>query len=202
MIAIAKPSHRRRILITVTSIVSWCAAAWFISERYYLSRTHALIERETTLSQERASDLADSIRRNLSYLHGIPDLFSHHLRIRAAVARFGADAAASTLLLEARRKRWTADPVLNDLNQYLVLAQKSLNVDNLFVLDAAGDAIAASNWNSAQSTVGTNFADRAFTANAVKGEAELCFAAGMDDCLTKPVQLRILKAMLQKWISE
>jgi signal transduction histidine kinase len=42
----------------------------------------------------------------------------------------------------------------------------------------------------------------AFTANAVKGEAELCFAAGMDDCLTKPVQLPALKAMLQKWIPE
>jgi CheY-like chemotaxis protein/two-component sensor histidine kinase len=42
----------------------------------------------------------------------------------------------------------------------------------------------------------------AFTANAVKSEAELCFAAGMDDCLTKPVQLPTLKAVLQKWIPE
>jgi PAS domain S-box-containing protein len=40
----------------------------------------------------------------------------------------------------------------------------------------------------------------AFTANAVKGEAEHCLAAGMDDCLTKPVQLPDLKAILQKWI--
>jgi CheY-like chemotaxis protein len=40
----------------------------------------------------------------------------------------------------------------------------------------------------------------AFTANAIKGEAEHCFAAGMDDCLTKPVQLPALKAVLQKWV--
>jgi CheY-like chemotaxis protein len=40
----------------------------------------------------------------------------------------------------------------------------------------------------------------AFTANAVKGEAEGCLAAGMDDCLTKPVRLPDLKAMLHKWI--
>jgi CheY-like chemotaxis protein len=40
----------------------------------------------------------------------------------------------------------------------------------------------------------------AFTANAIKGEAEHCFAAGMDDCLTKPVQLPALKAVLQKWM--
>ena len=40
----------------------------------------------------------------------------------------------------------------------------------------------------------------AFTANAVKGEKDNCLAAGMDDCLTKPVQLPHLKAMLQRWI--
>jgi PAS domain S-box-containing protein len=40
----------------------------------------------------------------------------------------------------------------------------------------------------------------AFTANAVKGEADNCLGAGMDDCLTKPVQLPDLKAVLQKWI--
>jgi CheY-like chemotaxis protein len=39
----------------------------------------------------------------------------------------------------------------------------------------------------------------AFTANAIKGEAGNCLAAGMDDCLTKPVRLPDLKAMLQKW---
>jgi len=42
----------------------------------------------------------------------------------------------------------------------------------------------------------------AFTANADKNEAEHCHAAGMDDCLTKPVQLPALKAVLQKWIPE
>jgi CheY-like chemotaxis protein len=39
----------------------------------------------------------------------------------------------------------------------------------------------------------------AFTANAIKGEAANCRAAGMDDCLTKPVQLADLKAMLHRW---
>ncbi|TXT38467.1 MAG: multi-sensor hybrid histidine kinase [Comamonadaceae bacterium] len=39
----------------------------------------------------------------------------------------------------------------------------------------------------------------AFTANALKGEAERCMAIGMDDYLSKPVQLVHLKAMLKKW---
>ncbi|TAN70404.1 MAG: response regulator [Methylobacter sp.] len=40
----------------------------------------------------------------------------------------------------------------------------------------------------------------ALTANALKGEAEHCRAVGMDDYLSKPVQLVHLKAMLEKWL--
>ena len=40
----------------------------------------------------------------------------------------------------------------------------------------------------------------AFTANALKGEAERCIALGMDDYLSKPVQMVDLKAMLNKWM--
>jgi PAS domain S-box-containing protein len=40
----------------------------------------------------------------------------------------------------------------------------------------------------------------AYTANATKGEAEHCRAVGMDDYLSKPVQMVNLKAMLKKWL--
>jgi signal transduction histidine kinase/CheY-like chemotaxis protein/HPt (histidine-containing phosphotransfer) domain-containing protein len=40
----------------------------------------------------------------------------------------------------------------------------------------------------------------ALSANALKGEAERCRAAGMDDYLSKPAQLADLKAMLEKWL--
>jgi CheY-like chemotaxis protein/HPt (histidine-containing phosphotransfer) domain-containing protein len=40
----------------------------------------------------------------------------------------------------------------------------------------------------------------AFTANALKGEAEHCREVGMDDYLSKPVQIVTLKAMLGKWL--
>jgi EAL domain-containing protein (putative c-di-GMP-specific phosphodiesterase class I)/C4-dicarboxylate-specific signal transduction histidine kinase/DNA-binding response OmpR family regulator len=40
----------------------------------------------------------------------------------------------------------------------------------------------------------------ALSANALKGEAERCRAADMDDYLSKPAQLADLKAMLDKWL--
>jgi signal transduction histidine kinase/CheY-like chemotaxis protein len=41
----------------------------------------------------------------------------------------------------------------------------------------------------------------AVTANALSGEAERCFAVGMDDYLPKPVELKHLKAAIEKWAS-
>ena len=40
----------------------------------------------------------------------------------------------------------------------------------------------------------------ALTANAVKNEAARCRDAGMDDCLTKPVQMALLDATLRRWM--
>jgi len=39
----------------------------------------------------------------------------------------------------------------------------------------------------------------ALTANALQGEAERCHGVGMDDYLSKPVELKNLKNMLKKW---
>jgi CheY-like chemotaxis protein/HPt (histidine-containing phosphotransfer) domain-containing protein len=41
----------------------------------------------------------------------------------------------------------------------------------------------------------------AITANVLQGEAERCLAAGMDDFLPKPVELKVMKAAFDKWLS-
>ena len=40
----------------------------------------------------------------------------------------------------------------------------------------------------------------AMTANAIKGDRERCIEAGMNDYLTKPIDLKVLRAMLARWV--
>ena len=40
----------------------------------------------------------------------------------------------------------------------------------------------------------------AFTANALRGETERCLAAGMNDYLSKPLEIQALRRTLQKWL--
>jgi CheY-like chemotaxis protein len=42
----------------------------------------------------------------------------------------------------------------------------------------------------------------AVTANAMKGDKEKCIKAGMDDYLSKPLNLKNLKEMLERWIGQ
>lgn len=178
MLDINKISRSRTIVIMVILIMLWNISAWIIAGHYYLSRANALIDQETSLSQERASDLADSIKRNLNYLHGIPDLLSKLLRVKWAVSRFGENIAPSTLPIEVRVKQWTNNPALKDLSQYLSVAAESLNADIIYVVNAAGDCIASSNSDSPKSTVGSNFAEREFFKKNKSGQRGVQYAVG------------------------
>ncbi len=51
-----------------------------------------------------------------------------------------------------------------------------------------------------EETAGTRLPIVALTANALKGEARRCREVGMDDYMTKPLQLTDLHAMLMKWM--
>lgn len=148
------------INITFTLLVLWNVAVWLLSDHFYVSQASALIKQETQLSQERADDLSDSIHRNLNYLSGVPILFSELLRVKWAVQKFGTSAVPSPLGTEARIKKWSNDKSLKDLNLYLNFAAKNLNVDLIYVANAAGDAIATSNADTPSTVIGINIAER------------------------------------------
>ena len=166
------------IWATVLLAILWGVSSYLLADGYYRSRISNIVAHESQNAQSEADELADSIRRNLHYFSGISGLFSHALRIDKAVSRFGTNTVPSALPYASRKKRWTANPVLNDLSRYLALAQNSLGADLIYVINAAGDCIAASNWNTAETPIGTNFAEREYFKLNISSKPGMQYAVG------------------------
>ena len=166
------------INITLTLLVLFNALIWIISDHFYLTKANQVISQESHIAQERADDLGDSIRRNLNYLHGVPDLFSQLLRVKWAVKKFGPSTTPSPLSQVERANKWTHDATLLNLNRYLDFSAQSLHVDLIYVSNAAGDAIAASNWNTPTNTVGINIAEREYFKKNKQGQNGIQYAVG------------------------
>jgi PAS domain S-box-containing protein len=54
----------------------------------------------------------------------------------------------------------------------------------------------------AELTTGKHLPIVAMTANAMQGDREVCIASGMDDYVSKPVNIRDLRAALERWLGE
>lgn len=171
-------SRHKKTLVVVTLAAIWCVVAWFASRGYYLSRANELVKQETQLSQVRAQDLTDSIKRNLNYLSGIPEYFSHTAQVTEALTRFGSEVKPSELPYEKRKQLWGDAPSLSSLKQSLVQAEKNFQVDIIFVQNAAGDVIAASNWNRPGSSLAQNFSDRDYFKENKEGRRGEQYAVG------------------------
>lgn len=168
-----------RILLAISGLlILWVAIAWSISEQNFVSDLEVLIKNELGRTQDTANQEADSIRLNLHYIAGVPETFKNAAQTEAAIAKFGNDPKPTTLSKKEAVQLWNADPTLNRLSRYLDQVQKSLRVDLIFVVNAAGDCIASSNWNQASPLIGTNYTDRKWFANALTGKDSIQYAVG------------------------
>ena len=159
-------------------IVVWIACAWVIAGYYHDQRSVALFQRESQQVELQAENIARNLRRSLAYLHGIPAASAKDEDIRSPLRKFGADVQPSKLPKPNQKETWEAEPVLAALNKFLAEEARDLIVDEIHVVNAAGDCIAASNARTPDSFVSVNYADREYFQQVKAGQSGRQYAMG------------------------
>jgi diguanylate cyclase (GGDEF)-like protein/PAS domain S-box-containing protein len=177
----AKPnlfSAGRSFKIASLMIVGWIGIAWLSSDYYHDAIASKVYQRERQLAAQQVAQVSRQIDENIQWLKGIAQLMAQSADTRRALRHFGPQPVASSLKDQERRQIWTRDPLFGELSSYLEATVKQLDADALWVMNGAGDCIAASNHELPTSFVGTNYADRKYFAQAREGRVGHQYAVG------------------------
>ncbi len=167
---------RNTAVMATMLLALWLMLSWYIARQNFLHNVNTLVQKEQIHAQVISTDVTNSITRNLNYVAGIPTVLAQLHRVQRAVSKFsGQDPSLSKVIIQNSR---LADPDLRDLNRYLELNQHALNVDLIFVVNAKGDCISASNWDVASTPIATNYIDRTWFKDAHNGHSGMQYAMG------------------------
>ncbi|MDD5329241.1 MAG: EAL domain-containing protein [Sulfuricella sp.] len=157
-------------------ILGWGAVAW-MGAGYYGAHLADRTYRDELAQAHRSMDsVGGNIRGALATLRGVPEVLAHEETLRKELARFGP--TRSPLEISERRRLWTDDAALSRLNAYLAIMAGGFNAEAVWVVNAAGDCIAASNASTPGSFVGTNYDDRQYFRQARAGGQSHQYAIG------------------------
>lgn len=172
-------SHFGRVNTSIgVLILCWCTIAWLGTNYFFDNLANELYQRELNASTEQAAQIAKGIDDGIEMLKGVSLVYSHEEHIQQALHRFGEHIAPSKLSLDERRKIWSQDTFLGELNKELNTETRQLGIDLIFIINAAGDCIAASNAETPGSAVGANYADRTYFPLAQAGKPGHQYAVG------------------------
>ena len=159
-------------------LTGWVVIAWLSADYYYGQRAQVFYQEQTEVARQHLDQIARSMDRDIQMLKGISMMVASGEDSRRALRRHGPAARASALPYEERKQRWTADRVNGDLSISLATLARYLGADEIYVLNAAGDCVAASNAGKGVSFVGSNYADREYFRQASAGQLGHQYAIG------------------------
>ena len=159
-------------------IVGWGITSWLSADYYYNRLGNNLYAQEAQLARQQAEQIVRNVDESIQLLKGLSLIVSRDDTTLRALRRFGADVMPSRLAYGERRQRWSSDSSLRELNTYLGVAASKLQADEIFLVNAAGDCVAASNAGKVNSFVGSNYGDREYFRQARSGQLGHQYAVG------------------------
>ena len=162
------------LLMISWSGVSWLIADYFADERTTNSYRHAL-----QVASQQADELASRIEGNQELLRSVALTISHGAAVNRVLRSFGTQARPSALAYETRKRQWTQNKELAEISRSMNSTATQLRADTIFLLNAAGDTVAASNYFHSDSFVGLHRSEREYFQEVRTGELGQQFAVGV-----------------------
>ena len=168
----------RVLPITVISVGLWCLASWFWADVQRDSRELRLIEREREVAENTAQTISANIGLGLAHLRSIPAMLSKDPDVLSVLSRIGPDVQPSILPEDRRREVWLADPAMKNLSRRFTEILVDVGVNQIWVMNAAGDCIVSGGFPPGATATGVNYADRDYFRAGLLGQNGRQFAVG------------------------
>jgi diguanylate cyclase (GGDEF)-like protein/PAS domain S-box-containing protein len=171
-------SFRRSYKMVGLLIVGWNMLAALSADHIHDRLLDDAYRQESQRSSQQAATIAHDIDRQLNMLKANVSILARDGQLRSTMRGLGAVATPAAIDQSQRKPQSTQDQRLPALNEVLAATANDLEADALWVLNVAGDCIAASNAGQPDSAVGMNYADRDYFLQAKAGRRGHQYAMG------------------------
>ncbi|MDQ7831158.1 MAG: diguanylate cyclase [Desulfovibrionaceae bacterium] len=183
----SKKRKHSKVIVTWRSIVlalvciAWCVATWVASGIFAMQRIDLVVDRERNIAKSTAETIATNIYQRLSQVQSIPIVMALDPSVGSMLARFMTDNTLSPLQTHEKRDLWLADPELSAMTHRLNEIRSEIKLHTLFIVNAAGDCVAAGKPPEFPIFIGVNYSDRQYFLSAQQGKNGRQFAVGRTD---------------------
>lgn len=170
-----------RYVAFVFVAIVWCAAAWIATGVFATHRINYIIDRERNVAQLTADTVAANIYQRVRQVRSIPVVMAVDPSVVSVLTRFVPSVKRLPMQINEQRDLWLADPELNAMTKRLNEIRSEIDLHTLFIVNAAGDCIAAGKPPEFPVFIGVNYSDRQYFLSTQKGEGGRQFAVGRTD---------------------
>ena len=157
-------------------IIGWIIVSWFGVDYFSRRATADYLIQERHVAGEHAELLARSTSDIVGQLQGIAQVLARGGSIRAALELRKDASRPHNADEESRRKHWVRDPYLADLDTTLRSISNSFAADDVWILNAEGFCIAASDAGRIGSAIGKSLVDQPYFQGPRSGAGEQLYA--------------------------
>jgi len=176
--AAGAPGSHRFVWLCLLMALLWAVVAHFSVDKLTRDRYSRLIEKEQDTVSAIVANIGSKAGFSLAYLRSIPKVLARHPEIESVLAAYGPDVQRSTLPYPAFRQALDSDARLSGLVLRLEAVLADLDIDQIWVINAAGDCVASAGFAPDSSATGVNYADRDYFRMARREGEGRQFAVG------------------------